>query len=359
LLFDQSHFVAQWHYQLPPEEFKTDPANGRVSIKGMAFIPHPERYQEVPQTEPSLLFDRMTGKTLTRDQFNECLLKQFKANIPIRGFLRPLDEANDYFFHRVMTGLRILQGSIQYEQNQLGGYRDNYVKSKDIGSHFMAVLAIDIVRSTQLAITVGNDTFSRIARVVELEAANWTAKFAGAHLKYIGDGALLGFYNPQNEIWMPDQFNIGPNPIIRALFVAALVRSSLEEYISPLMVTMGLPALQVRFGIDYGEVEVQRVDDGETTGSFEFHGATVNIASKLQSLGRPWDVILGEDAYFNLASGVFHCFFGAVSPEFQAIHRKSGELYRAFILDGPIELIDHDYVATQFEKLLNRPLPRR
>jgi adenylate cyclase len=165
-----------------------------------------------------------------------------------------------------------------------------------------AILYIDIVGSTKLAMTLPVDKLAAIVRAFTHEMSLIVSAYGGYVLKYLGD-AILAFFvvADKSDLYIP---------CINAVHCGKSMVRAVKEGFNPLLNQQDYPELGVRVGIDVGEVVV--VQYGWTAGSstaidseqavskkplHDILGYTISIASKITGLAEPNRIVVGQYVY--------------------------------------------------------------
>jgi class 3 adenylate cyclase len=243
-----------------------------------ALRPDPRRYEWVEQGGERMLLDRLD------DQFiPERVLKQMAENVAgIPMFFAPpkLDDALAYVDARRSTIADQLSGMTAPPAindpsgdllRELAGYKLNF-----------AVISVDLVGSTNLATTLPTDQYASLIQTLLGELAAITPLFRGHVLKYTGDG-LIAFIpgpspNSQNDL---------------AIDCALTMRALVYEALNPELVSAGLPAVDVRIGIDAGEAAVLVLGSPTTKAHADLIGDVVSLACKVEAAGTGGSIHIG------------------------------------------------------------------
>lgn len=177
------------------------------------------------------------------------------------------------------------------------------VLAKAAGSRVTyAILYIDIVGSTKLAMTLPVDKLAAIVKAFTHEMSLVVSAYGGYVLKYLGD-AILAFFVVQDK---SDPYI----PCVNAVHCGKSMIRAVKEGFNPLLNQEDYPELGVRVGIDVGEVVVVQYgwttgslsapDSGQATSKKPLHdilGYTISIASKITGLAEPNRVVVGQYVY--------------------------------------------------------------
>lgn len=99
------------------------------------------------------------------------------------------------------------------------------------------------------------------------------------------------------------------------------------------MKKIGLPNISIKIGIDYGKNVVVRYGADEKMAFVDLLGPTMNVASKIQNLAKPNQILAGQDIHDRLHPSIKE-FFSDVTKElandWQHRSKNSDEVYRVY-----------------------------
>ncbi len=146
----------------------------------------------------------------------------------------------------------------------------------------VTIVFADLVDSTELGARLDPEVLRRVLdHYFELVRAA-IERHGGVVEKFIGDAAMAVFGIPM----------VHEDDALRAVRAACELREALAEPSEELTGTHGIP-LQVRVGVNTGEVLVRAADSGESFAT----GAAVNIAARLEQAALPGEILIGEATY--------------------------------------------------------------
>jgi len=178
----------------------------------------------------------------------------------------------------------------------------------------LVILHIDLVGSTRLSSTLPADRLAAIVQAFTQEMSITITAYGGYVLKYVGD-AILAFFLANDDKYLP---------CINAVNCARSMIKIVRAGINPILNQYDYPEINVRVGIDLGEnVVVQygwdthRVDGKKLqTPHYDILGYTINIATKMTTLAKPDQIVIGQMVYDVLddrQKSTFHPL--VISPE--------------------------------------------
>jgi len=178
----------------------------------------------------------------------------------------------------------------------------------------LVILHIDLVGSTRLSSTLPADRLAAIVQAFTQEMSITITAYGGYVLKYVGD-AILAFFLANDDKYLP---------CINAVNCARSMIKIVRAGINPILNQYDYPEINVRVGIDLGEnVVVQygwdthRVDNKKLQiPHYDILGYTINIATKMTTLAKPDQIVIGQMVYDVLddrQKSTFHPL--VISPE--------------------------------------------
>jgi len=150
-------------------------------------------------------------------------------------------------------------------------------------------LCIDLKGSTRLSEQLSGEDYSKIIALFSREMAQVVSGFGGYVLKFVGDGIVAYFPEP-NFIGMNDN----------AVDCAITMKKIIKNGINKVLVEKNLPTIQSRIGLDSGEAMVKTIGDISSKNHKDLIGLTVNLAAKIQSQANENQIVIGDTTARNL-----------------------------------------------------------
>ena len=170
----------------------------------------------------------------------------------------------------------------------------------------MAVLYVDIVGSTKMSMTLSPDKLSILISSFSQEMSYVIEQFHGYVLKFVGD-AVIGYFVENKTSQIPAAYN--------AVACAESMIKVVKEGINPILVeNAGISEISVKIGIDFGKNVVVRYGADEKKADVDLLGPAMNVASKIQNLAKPNQIIVGQKIYDKLDSYMQE-FFSHITNE--------------------------------------------
>jgi class 3 adenylate cyclase len=148
----------------------------------------------------------------------------------------------------------------------------------------------------------------------------------GFVLKFVGD-AVIGYFNAEdNALLVSDN----------AVNCAKSMITVIEKGINPILNQYDYPDLMVKIGVDYGQSIVVRYGANETTSHVDLMGPVMNIASKIQGMAKPNQILIGQDVYQRIHPITQENFKEKIweKDEWKYRSRLTGEVYKVYEYSG-------------------------
>jgi adenylate cyclase len=176
----------------------------------------------------------------------------------------------------------------------------------------LVILHIDLVGSTKMSMTLSIDKLSAIIRAFAQETSLIISMYGGYVLKYVGD-AVLAFFVVEDEVSTDkentrnkDTFAPYSLQSSNAISCAYAMIKVVKQGLNPILNQYDYPELEVRVGIDFGEIGVVQygIDIDELNGKailtrphIDMIGSTISIVVKMTSIARPDQIVIGQKLY--------------------------------------------------------------
>ncbi|MGI9315703.1 MAG: adenylate/guanylate cyclase domain-containing protein [bacterium] len=153
----------------------------------------------------------------------------------------------------------------------------------------LTTMFCDIVGSTALTRQMDPEDMREVLRQYQDVIGDAVRRYQGYVARFVGDGILCYFGWPQA---FEDQAERAVLASLEAASAVSNVKLDSGEI------------LQIRFGIDTGEVVVGDLVGQETSDTETVTGLSPNLAARLQGIAKPGQVVIGQNTR-NLIGGVF------------------------------------------------------
>ncbi len=186
----------------------------------------------------------------------------------------------------------------------------------------MVVLYVDIVGSTSMILELPEEKIAIIMSSFAQEMASLILHFNGLVLKYAGDAVIGYFVAEDNSLQAADN----------AVSCAASMLTMIEKGINPILNQYDYPDLMAKIGIDFGKNIVIRYGNENEKSQLDLMGPAMNIASKIQSIAKPNQILIGDDVYQRLHPNTQKSFAKIIwaKNEWHYRSRTTGDLYQVY-----------------------------
>lgn len=255
--------------------------DGHFELK---FTPDPNRYSR----------KKMNGVEGYWDKFDEIffpldeILKMVKnmENCPIYDTRKTITDIKTYTQERIEY-LNLNLGK-NPESYQFCDKSEEFLDSLNKDRLHFVILSIDIVGSTKMSQELSIVDNSRVIQLFSSEISQLINGFGGYVLKFLGDGIIAYFPEP-NYIGMND------NAVDCAYSIKYFIINGLNNVLN----SKGLPSINFRIGLDSGEAMILTVGSKISKNHKDLIGQTINLATKIQSLANPDQILAGETTIKN------------------------------------------------------------
>jgi len=199
--------------------------------------------------------------------------------------------------------------------------RENVFKKINI-----VVLYVDLVGSTTMTLELPAEKFATIISSFSQEMASVIHQHRGFVLKFVGD-AVIGYFNATDNALIASD---------NAVSCAKSMITVIEKGINPILNQYEYPDLMVKIGVDYGQSMIMRYGSNQTTSHVDLMGPVMNIASKIQTMARPNQILIGEDVYQRIHPKTQDNFKIKIweENEWKYRSRLTGNIYKVYEYKG-------------------------
>lgn len=249
------------------------------------LIPNPKRYEWKTIDGEQYLYDKFDNFYIRKETFAD-FAKQL-AGKPIYFQPQEIGNAEQYVQNRIPLIRERLIGN-----NEAAVFEDKseaFLQSLAEDRLGFVIMCVDLAGSTKLSTTLELQKYAKLISILLYEISEIIPKFHGHVLKYTGDGLIAYFPEPsfitKNDLAMD----------------CALTTKELVYYgINPVLEENGYPHINIRIGLDSGDAYVITIGSPATKQHKDIIGSVVSLAAKIQSLGTPGDILLGDITERNL-----------------------------------------------------------
>ena len=187
-----------------------------------------------------------------------------------------------------------------YEYTRVIDSSEKFLRKNVFEQIDMAVLYVDIVGSTKMSMTLQPDKLSILISSFSQEMSYVIEQFGGYVLKFVGD-AVIGYFVENEENQVPAAYS--------AVACAESMMKVVKQGINPILVEkIGLSEIGIKIGVDFGKNVVVRYGADEEKAYVDLLGPTMNVASKIQNLAKPNQIVVGQEVYAKLDPDVRESF---------------------------------------------------
>ena len=212
-----------------------------------------------------------------------------------------------------------------YQYTRVVDSSEKFLRERVFQQIKMAVLYVDLVDSTKISMQLPPNKLSTLISSFSQEMAYVINAHNGYVLKFVGD-AVIGYFVEDET----SSFKTVDN----AVGCAESMLKVVKQGINPILIEKaGLAEISVKIGIDFGTNVVVRYGADEKRAYVDLLGPTMNIASKIQNLAEPNQILVGQDIYELLHPSIQKFFYDITdesSDKWQNRTRNSDQIYRVY-----------------------------
>ena len=212
-----------------------------------------------------------------------------------------------------------------YEYPQIIGESDKFLRKHVFSRVNMIVLYVDLVGSTDIALSLPEDKVAIIISSFAQEMASVITQHDGYVLKFVGD-AVIGYFIAEGNMTAADN----------SVNCAKSMLMVIEKGINPILNQYDYPELMVKVGLDHGQNIIVRYGADAERSHVDVLGPAMNIAAKIQNMAKPNQILIGEDVYTRLHPTIQKSFEKVVwsKHKWKYQDRETGQLYPVFAYVG-------------------------
>lgn len=213
-----------------------------------------------------------------------------------------------------------------YEYTGITNESEKFLRANVFKKINIVTLYVDLVGSTTMTLELPPEKLAIIISSFSQEMASVIRQHKGFVLKFVGDAVIGYFYASDNTLLASDN----------AVNCAKSMITVIEKGINPILNQYDYPDLMVKIGVDYGQSIVVRYGSNETTSHVDLMGPVMNIASKIQTMAKPNQILIGQDVYQRVHPSTQKNFKETnwSKDEWKFRSRLTGEIYKVYEFDG-------------------------
>ena len=214
----------------------------------------------------------------------------------------------------------------RYEYSGVIDDSDNFLRKHVFSKLNMVVLYVDLVGSTTMTLEMPSEKIAIIIGSFAQEMASVIRQHQGYVLKFVGDSVIGYFDADGNEDTASEN----------AINCAKSMISVIHKGINPILNQYDYPDLMVKIGVDFGQNIIVRYGADIKQSHVDIIGPAMNIASKIQSMAKPDQILIGSDVYerlkFESQKNFSHVIWN--NDEWKYRSRLTGEIYKVYEFKG-------------------------
>jgi class 3 adenylate cyclase len=160
----------------------------------------------------------------------------------------------------------------------------------------LVTMFVDINNSTEMSLSLPENKFALLVQCFAQEISLAVLGYGGYVFKYVGDAVIVLF--PAES----DSTKACKN----ALKCSKAILEIIKQVINPVFRAHELPEITVRIGLTYGYALVVLYGNNLEKAHIDIIGSSISLASKIVSIAKPNQVLVGESIYNILLSSVSH-----------------------------------------------------
>jgi adenylate cyclase len=159
----------------------------------------------------------------------------------------------------------------------------------------LITMFVDISDSTQMSLSLPDNKFALLVQCFAQEVGIAVLGYGGYVFKYEGDAVIVLFPAEDHDV----------KACKNALRCSKVILEIMKEVINPIFKAHELPEISVRIGLTYGYALVVLYGHDLEKAHIDIIGSSISVASKILSIAKPNQVLVGEFIYNILRSSEF------------------------------------------------------
>ena len=156
----------------------------------------------------------------------------------------------------------------------------------------LVVMLVDINKSTEMSLYLPENKFALVLQSFAQEISIAVLGYGGYVFKYEGDAVIVLFPAEYDNV----------KACRNALNCSRTVLEIIKEVINPAFKANDLPEITVRIGLAYGHALVVLYGKSLDKANIDIIGPSISLASKIASVAKPNQILIGESIYNILKS---------------------------------------------------------
>jgi len=212
-----------------------------------------------------------------------------------------------------------------YEYSGMADESEQFLRKNVFSKLDMVVLYVDLVGSTTMTLEMPAEKIAIIISSFAQEMAAIIRQYHGYILKFVGDAVIGYFVSDEDDIY-------GTGAADDAVNCSKSMLSVIQKGINPILNQYDYPDLMVKIGVDFGQNIVVRYGSDAEHSHVDLMGPAMNIASKIQYLAKPNQILIGSDVFQKLHPNLQKEFTQITwkNNEWKYRSRLTGEIYKVY-----------------------------
>lgn len=156
----------------------------------------------------------------------------------------------------------------------------------------LVTMFVDINNSTEMSLSLSENKFALLVQCFAQEVSIAVLGYGGYVFKYEGDAVIILFPAEYDET----------KACKNALMCSRAILEIIKEIINPVFKTHELPEISVKIGLTYGYALVVIYGNDSKKAHVDIIGSSISLASKIVSIAKPNQILVGEYLYDILLS---------------------------------------------------------
>lgn len=212
-----------------------------------------------------------------------------------------------------------------YEYTRVVDSSENFLRKNVFQQINMVVLYVDLVGSTKMSMELPSDKLSIVVSSFSQEMAYVIDAHNGYVLKFVGDAVIGYFVGDETSSFQT---------VDNAVGCAESMIKVTKQGINPILIKKaGLSEIRIKIGIDFGKTVVVRYGADEKEAYVDLLGPTMNVASKIQDLAKPNQILVGQEMHDRLHPSIQEFFLDVtkeLADSWQHPSNNSDQVYRLY-----------------------------
>lgn len=158
----------------------------------------------------------------------------------------------------------------------------------------LVIMIIDVNNSTEMSLTLSEDRFAVLIQTFAQEISIAVTGYGGYVFKYEGDAVIALFPGEYDKL----------KACNNALNSATSILQIIREVINPAFKENGLPEISIKIGLTHGYALVLLYGPSLEKAHIDLIGSSISLASKIVSIAKPNQVLIGESIYNIVMSSI-------------------------------------------------------